>query len=243
MTSISKCYAHKINKHFLKYHATWIPIEPVELGDYGFMRNGVFISEGNIYIDNELKLRKRTIKPHCDNTILYCEKSCNISDLDISASHVIKGNLVVGFNKGHSIFFKASGISFNDIKNKDELCKHLIDRFKRNAWYLDYHVVTRVEKFDNAIIAISDNQKSKFKLELSASCIENLNIESPSAGFKFKDKSNIEHVYEVHNGSVMLMLSKLEDIRTKGLVLKTICYESRKERFVNMFRSHSSMYS
>lgn len=240
MESIAKLYTRKISKNFFSYHGNWTPSDPIELGDFGYLKKGVFLKQGNIFDNNEIQLKKNTKKMNNHNSFVFYDKTCTVTKTNISGNQSIKVNFSIDFKKKHAIFLKGFNVSHLEIKNKDEIGKFIINQFYNDKWHFDYYIVTRLKKYDKAIVAVSDSQNSCINIELSTSCLESLEINSPSGSFSLSNVSNINHVYDLKKATIMIELSKLEDIDNKGLELKTSCYKSGKDRFVEMFRRSPS---
>ncbi len=59
--SVGKVYCNSVKKHLGKYFGNWEPIEPIELGNIGYLKGNMFIHEFNIpdlgYMTSDIEVK------------------------------------------------------------------------------------------------------------------------------------------------------------------------------------------
>lgn len=76
MTSIAKIYTETVYENLKPLHANWEPGRPVQLGDFGVMRDRTFIYLGNIR-DQKIEFSART-DPASDHKFFASEGTTDV---------------------------------------------------------------------------------------------------------------------------------------------------------------------
>jgi len=213
MNSIANIYTETINKNFPYQFANWEPGKPVRLGDYGYLKNNVFIYMGNIEdIGISFEIRK---DKGLDNR-KFKSSGINIKKINIGASANInsvvnvKAKLEISFTKENSVFFNAINCTTDMIRSKPKLGKDILNEYKNGEWNIDYVVITDIMKSEATTIVISEEKNSSILFEAIGD-VSQIDLADVNLGLNSIEENNISYQIATKSGLTPLIgLCQLE---------------------------------
>lgn len=163
-------------------------------GDYGYFIKKLFHREGNIK-DRNIKFDVK--KDYTTDTKTFISGENSNYEIHGKGSWKMDGIintkavLEVQFGSEAGVFFNAVDCKHNEIKNKYEVGKQIINLYKQEEWDKELVVATDVIKSGSTTIIVSAGTSSSIFLEASGDIetIEDLN--DASLKFKIKKSKNI----------------------------------------------------
>lgn len=199
MVQVDRIYKLAFRKNFTNHEANFPPSKPVALGDYGVMKNGYFVTVGNIS-DPELGVDFSILK----DTSPTHEKFKSTSDISVTSyakgsvkppgGPVVKAELDVDFGSSKSVFFSAAEVLYNQIKDLAAVGEKIVELYKKNKWKKEYYIVTRLMEGENVVILISGSSNSKVIIGAQADVPA---IDLADGDLKLEITSSSQTAYEI----------------------------------------------
>jgi hypothetical protein len=134
-SEIGDCYCTEIAEHFKIYFATWLPGEPVQLGDYGELNGDIFSRLGNISKFNIVTTYVSGNPAHYKFASSNGVEVREIIGASANAPGVNTGaGLEVNFKRSNGIFFNIANGVVRKITDISEVEKRLITLLKKGIW-------------------------------------------------------------------------------------------------------------
>lgn len=172
-----------------KLRANWELSKNLNLGDVGYMKDGIFEMQTTLKdLDIDYKVRKGIKQDKLD---LSSESGLNIHPkLDASGDAKVvdlKGEVIfdIEFNKSKSYVFNASGIRTDMISNIYEVGKEVIKRYQAEDWDQDLVIISEIKTADSVSILISSESGTKTEISATGNVkIKELDIAQADIGMK-----------------------------------------------------------
>jgi hypothetical protein len=170
MGSVERQYSETLHEQFPTYYANFPPNAPVALGDYGTVRDGVFLKIGSITaFDVPLPAANKS-----DTNASFEFKSGSAVHVepraDVSAeggpAHGAKSKARIVFNDDNGVFFAAAGCTIEGFSEQRNVREAMLNLFVAETWRPEWVlVIGRVlSRALNIVIA----SKRGASIELSA---------------------------------------------------------------------------
>jgi len=185
MKKVYDIYTEVIRDHFKVFYANWPIGEPVKLGDYGIMSGRIFICEGNIEDDYNIKFKHRTDTTK-DRYYFKSNHSAKVEFFPKGSFYIqpnmpnIKASMKIEFGRGVSVFFNASGIKNHSIADFAKVEENIFSKFKQDKWSEKKVVVNRLVQADSTTIIISGKSGASICLDAESKAITNINLADAS---------------------------------------------------------------
>ena len=204
-----RVYRRAIRRNLKPYFANWMPGDPVNLGDYGYFRNGIFQYVGNIREDFEI-----AFEVYEDPTGSDLEFDANGSvdvniDTGADAPELGKATLKLGFNGSWNVFFQALDTRTNRIGNKRAVGDAIENLYSQGKWERRFVLVTDVVNAGRTIAGVSSEGGAE--LEFSAKGEVPINIlGDASVDLSIARTSKIGYKINTNGAQILLGLCKIK---------------------------------
>lgn len=188
MTEMAEFYAKSLHEQFGNYYATWMPGTPLELGDYGEIKDKIFTKTGSIFSDFGIKIEKnidmtpQTYEYTSSNSVDI--KFLGDAGANVGAVGKAQVNVQISFSGVNAIYFNANTCKCNSISNIKNI-KEKISKLKN--WDEDYRVITEIIEAGATTVLISNGKNAEITFGVEGRDISLQNF--TNAGMKLSVKS------------------------------------------------------
>lgn len=222
---ISEIYTKSIYDNLKPLYANWDPRKPVQLGDFGVMRDCTFIYLGNISQFSkdfpQLKFTERS-SPTTDHKSFSSKGTTEVKfnakgSVSVGGVVNVKPTLEVNFSSEESTFFNAAECQYSMIADKVSLSNTIMDMYhkrdgEKRKWEREWAVVTDLVKAGSTTIAISGGSSASIVFETTGD-VESINLADASIGLSIKHSTNIGYQVVAEQGLVPLIgLCKIQSL-------------------------------
>ena len=216
---------------FVKKFKTYIPAtfpisigQVVALGDYGILKNGFFIREGNIaedfYLTFKRDVDKFNIPQKCEllhgsNVSFSPEVGANISDL-------YAAEIKINFIQENSFYYQSTFSScLSIVRPRITMNELIMDLYKKHLWQKKFVIITAILQSKNMLKVESNNagQQVIFRCESDSPIAE---FEDIKASAKISYKSNNSSVIKHTISGEQEMGIAFQLCKIKGLWSKSV---------------------
>lgn len=207
MSGVVRIYTDAVYENLKPLYANWEPGKPLQLGDFGTMRDNTFITLGNI-ADLGLKFSER-VDTTKDHKYFASEDSTEVKfhakgSIPVSGVVNATASLEVNFASKNAVFFNAADCEYFMVANKVELGKAVMALYERKSWKREWAVVTDLIQAGASTIAISGSNSSSIVFEATGN-VERINLADASLGITVKSSSNIGYQVVAEKGLIPLL--------------------------------------
>lgn len=163
-------YCNELRRKF-GYHATWIPTDHINLGDYGIFEDNIFRRLGSIddmqitFGIKKASAKGRILEHSSKNSIQISTKSSGSAKLNGSSLSKIDAGLIIDLKRKNSTFFKANDSVTHIISNITSVGKNILKLYDDRKWEKEWVVVTNLIHAKSASIFISSGSSGKIELK------------------------------------------------------------------------------
>lgn len=183
---IGKSYYKKFRGAFPLYHPNPIPLPPVSVGDYGWLKDGFFEKKANLhgldvdFAESGKSLnREISFQEACDNTFA--------GNGEMRADGVVDGSMSFSFRDKNAFYFHSVIKSNTKIARLDETENQLLDLLKAGSWKASYVLVTEILQSQNTVLALAGEEMSTVLFNCQADSIP---LQTAGrAGFSLKNQT------------------------------------------------------
>ena len=214
MASIVKIYTSAIKDNFRPLFANWEPGGRVELGDYGFLEDNVFVYQGNVKdIGIKFKIRKDDTgdrKSFASQGTTQTNLSAGASG-DVNSVAKVNAEMEIKFSSEKAVFFNALDCKTDMIRDKAKLGEKLLELYKENKWKRSYVVVTDVVHSGATTIVISGSNDASICFQADTE-VKELDLADANLKFHISSQKNIGYKVVGESGLVPLIgFSKIQN--------------------------------
>jgi len=228
MGSMAKTYTNDIHHEWVEVFAAWPIGLEVELGDYGYLEDGIFQRMGNI---SDKGISGETGENDNDAAIEY-KSSDEVSivlrakgSADASGLVQAKASLEMSFSGKHAVFFKAAGGKWHTFKSPDEVGQQILSLYHAGDWKREFVVVTNLLKAGATTVLVSSGSSASISIEAKADKIEAIDLVDADVGLQIKSESNLGLKVIAEKGMTPIFgLMKIHRLSVFDLGLITIGY-------------------
>lgn len=207
MQSIVNIYTDTVYENLRPLYANWEPGKPVQLGDFGILRDHTFINLGNI--DNfNLTFHERTDSTK-DQKIFTSKDSVEVKfhargSVPVSGIVNTKASLEVSFSNQDAVFFNAAECEYSMISDKVALGKNIMSLYEKGDWQREWVIVTDLIRAGATTLAISGGRSATIVFEATGD-VERINLAEAALGLSVKSASNVGYQVVAENGLIPLL--------------------------------------
>lgn len=212
--NIAKIYTDAVRQNLNPLYANWNPGEPRQLGDFGILRDNIYIHQGNI---SSLGIKK--FKPRTDTRSdrkyfttqggvsykLNAQGSVNAGQVNANAG------IDITFSKSDAVFFNAAECITSMIEDKSDVGDQIMALYKAGKWQREYVVITDIVKCGNALIAISAGNNASIEVQANTPGVKSIDLAKANVDFGITSQSDVGYTVVGDKGLDLLIgLSKIQ---------------------------------
>ncbi len=162
MASPVKLYQREMHDN-LGYFATWLPGDPIDIGDIGTLEASRFRHASSLA---ELNIRSSTLVARSTQKIQYTStKSTKVEfSAGASAADLAKGQVSIDFSSEGAFVFHASAVQAFRLENRTEVGQEILDLYEQGRWKKEWFVVEAVYAAEFATIIVSEEKSAGITL-------------------------------------------------------------------------------
>jgi hypothetical protein len=167
MRSPVQRYQREINDA-LGFHATWLPADRIELGEFGTFKEGRFRKAGRL---SDLGVEVTSSEASLPQPLLYNSASGTKIALGVKAGIAVpaaSGAVSLDFTESGACVFQAEGVRQRRIENRMAISQAIIELWKKEKWNKDWHLVEDLYTAACATIVVSLDHQASVVLSASA---------------------------------------------------------------------------
>ncbi len=195
-----------------KYFANWLPIEPVKIGDIGYLEGKMFIHQLNIsdlgYSLSGIEVKNNIV----DQNLSYKSKFQIENNISAKAQLAgVKTQFKLSFEDKNAVYIKTSGCILRRYSNKKELGDFVKKCFKEGKWEKDWVIVTDVVESANTTIIVSEDSGTNITFSVDATTTNITDELMADASLKVVASQNIGYsLVQKNNITPFFILSRLK---------------------------------
>lgn len=149
------------------FFATWLPGDPIDIGDVGVLENGRFrrmTSLREVGIGCEVSTGQST------QTVQYTSRRGTKVTTSVGAAvpMVAKAEITIEFSREGAFVFNASNLSPQRLENRMAVAEQIVKLYKTGNWKKDWLLVEALHTADSATIIVSEDSSAGLVLVASA---------------------------------------------------------------------------
>ncbi|MDC8014150.1 hypothetical protein [Tahibacter soli] len=168
----------------LGFFATWLPGEPIEIGDVGVFEGGRFRRMTSL---EELGIASETAAIGATLDVQYTSTRGTAVNVPASAgvAGVATAEVTVDFSSSGAFLFHANGLQVHRLENRMAAAKAILEAHRRKAWEPEWLLVESLYAAKSATVVISEDSAAQLVLAASvAGPIGGLSLSDPKLGLK-----------------------------------------------------------
>lgn len=232
MSEVDRIYKQHFRKNFANYEANFPASNPIELGDYGVVKNGYFERYGNIRDKELFGIDFKTIPDDYSSYETFkSEGSVGITsnakgDIGISGVPLIKARIDFTFSADKSLFFSSAGVKYIHMDNLVNIGNSLIELYKQNKWKKKYVLVTSIIEAQTTLILISGSSQCNVTVEAKSDVIKEIDLMDVNTEIGVKSFSNVSYHIIAPHCNVGFSLSRVYNPLFVGPEFKNAKYST-----------------
>ena len=206
-----KLYRNAVKENLVPYFANWLPGTPQQLGNYGTMKDGVFVTIGNIKDDFGIDF-EIAVDPATDNMEFNAGGEVSVSyDTSVDANGVAQGSLKLQFKREKSVYFQTVGARANRIKNKLAVGEAILQGMKNGTinWKRRYVLVTDIVTGGRTVAAVSAEAGATIEFKAKGGIPASQIQVDGSVGLSVNTSSKVGYTVNGQSMDILLGLSKV----------------------------------
>ena len=212
MASPVRLYQEEMHKN-IGYFATWLPGDPIKLGDIGILEGGRFRRQGSL---EELGIHDAGVREGTAEDMSYsasAERSTGVSAGVSAAVPVAKAEFAIKFSRQGAYVFEALGIRNAEFGNRLALAEQILGAHGRGQWQDQWLVVDSIYTAASATIIVSEESSSEIVLKASGNVpLGPLPLADPKLGLSVTaSNGKIVHLVARNNLSPLYSCIKVHD--------------------------------
>jgi hypothetical protein len=162
MASPVKTYQREMHDN-LGYFATWLPNEPVHVGDVGVIERGRFRRVASL---KELGIAFNTEVGSSTQDVQYAStQGTTIKTAGGAAvAELAKAAVTITFSESGAFVFSAAALTAQRIKDRVVMGEQVVQAYRDGKWKKEWLLVEAVQVADAATIVVSQDQSSEIVL-------------------------------------------------------------------------------
>jgi hypothetical protein len=149
----------------LGYFATWLPADPIEIGDVGVFQGSRFRRLSSL---EEMDIHFRIARGKTTQDIQYTSREGTQITADVGAAvqAVAKAEITIQFSRVGAFLFQCSALRQDRIDNLADVSAHVLKKYDRGQgkWQKDWIFIEAVHEAKAATIIVSEDAASSITL-------------------------------------------------------------------------------
>lgn len=179
----------------LGFYATWLPTDPVDVGDVGVLEGGRFRRVTTL---KELGIRAKvdTVPGQADMQYTSNQGVKIAVSAGAGMASVAQVEVAVAFSGEGAFLFHASGLQLRRLENRLTTGEKLLELHQLGTWQKDWLIIESVHTAKRTTVILSQSQSAKLVLAAQSSLpIAALSLADPKA--KFEVASSLGKVFQI----------------------------------------------
>lgn len=213
---VSDIYVSALRKQFNKC-PNWEAHTPVALGDYGDMKDGIFMRIDNISRQFNIEILELPPQPAIRRE--FSSEGVKTQVVNVGAGTTdANAQIEISFEKENSVFFNAAECVIRKINNLGTILSELDKLYKQDKWNKDWVVITELEEATSAVVAISRESNASVAFE-AASPVAKIDLADASLKLKASKQNKIAYKLDSTNTDAKLVvLLGMYKLKKKGFL-------------------------
>jgi hypothetical protein len=191
-SSIARAYTSALHHHFDSWYATWLPDEPLRLGDYGILTGSRFERLGSVeHLGVGFSVRTSLAENR------YEFATAGAVELRFSGRGAAAGEanararLEISFAREKAFYFVAANCGLETVEDQVALGEELKQRAREGGWNTDFVVVTSLLRSGATTIVGSQGNDALVTIEAAAEAAESVDLGAASGGVQLTGSRNV----------------------------------------------------
>ncbi len=182
MASPVKTYQEEMHGN-LGFFASWLPADPVDVGDIGVLEGGRFrrvgtLAELGIPCDVEVTPGKSAMQfTSTEGVQLDASGGANVQA-------AARFEVSIRFSGAGAFVFHASGLQLRRLRNRGQVAEAMLDNYERKRWKKEWLLVESVHAAERASIIISEDNAARLVLAADVKLPPTISLADPKVGFE-----------------------------------------------------------
>jgi hypothetical protein len=162
MGSPVKTYQAEMHEN-LGFYATWLPGDPIDVGDVGVFEGGRFRRETRL---SDLKIPcKVSVAPTSTDVQFTSREGVQVSTLAGAAQAAVgELRMSIQFTGDGAFLFHASGLQMHRLENRPEVTAAVLGLYEQKRWKKEWLIVEAVHAALRTTILISEDRSAMVEL-------------------------------------------------------------------------------
>jgi hypothetical protein len=182
MASPVRTYQEEMHGN-LGFFATWLPADPVDVGDIGIFEGGRFrqvssLAELGIPCEVEVTPGKSGMQFTSTEGV----------QLDASGGASVPAaarlEVSIRFSGAGAFVFHASGLQLRRLRNRSQVAEAMLANYERKRWKKEWLLVESVHAAERASIIISEDNSARLVLAADVKLPQSISLADPKVGFE-----------------------------------------------------------
>jgi hypothetical protein len=183
MSSPVRTYQTEMHRN-LGFFATWLPGDPIEIGDAGVLAEGRFRRLSSLrdlgipYSQNEVGNSQSVQYTSADGTKIGSTTGATVKG-------IAKAQIEIDFSADGAFVFHATGLRARRIRDLTSVGHDVVRAYRKQRWRKEWLLVETLHTADCATIILSQDKSAKLVLTAKADAlVSTLSLADPSIGLQ-----------------------------------------------------------
>jgi hypothetical protein len=194
MASPVKLYQREMHDN-LGFFATWLPGDPIEIGDVGLLEAGRFRRMGSLKeLDIPCEVDIGSTRQDVQLTSTRGTKLTTSAGADAQA--ILRAEVAIEFSRAGAFIFNASGLRPQHLVNRSAVAEAILNAYRNDRWEQDWLLVESLHTAERATILVSEDSSAEVVLVAKVSgALSAVSLADPKVSFAVAStKGKIVHV-------------------------------------------------
>lgn len=181
MASPVKLYQKEMHDN-LGFFATWLPGDPIEIGDIGVLEGGRFRRMASL---KELGIECQVAEGDATQDVQYTSSQGTKVTASASAAMtaVAKGEISIEFSREGAFVFQASELRPMRMDNRVAVGQQLLEAYNKGTWQIEWLLIESLHVAKRGTIIVSEDSSAGLVLAASADVpIPTISLADPKVG-------------------------------------------------------------
>jgi hypothetical protein len=199
MPSPVRTYQAEMHRN-LGFYATWLPGDPIEIGDVGEMVDGRFRRRASL---NDLRIVFALSDVGAAQNVQYTSREGTkvATDATSKVAGVARVEIAIDFSAEGAFLFHASGLRARRLQNLPDIARQVLAAYEKSHWEKNWLLVEALHAADCATIIVSQDSSAGLTLAAQMEApLPGLSLADPNAGLEIvSSRGRLVHVIGEHD--------------------------------------------
>jgi hypothetical protein len=166
MASPVKLYQQEMHNN-LGFYATWLPGDPIEIGDIGMLENGRFRRETSLL---EMGIECDVSTGQSMQNLQYTStKGTEIkTSAGAAATALVKAEIIIEFSSEGAFVFNVANLRSRRLENRTAVARQILEAYKSDKWRKEWLIIEALHSAECATIIVSEDRSAGIILVANA---------------------------------------------------------------------------